>query len=96
MTLEQADIAQRYNIGVIITREGYSLKSIFHIKELIRWRDPVINNKFAYSVTVEQQNEPRHNRVQLDISKVEIMPGFEDFVYKKIDEKFNKNAQKQG
>lgn len=89
MTKEQADLAQCYNVGCILEMEGYEGK-ILYIKELIRWRDPWRNknsNEFAYSVTLWNKNEPRHNIVQADISKVRIMPGFDKFIENKLKER---------
>ena len=45
MTKEEADLAQRYNVPCLIDREGYGSQQ-YYIKELIRWRDPLLNNEF--------------------------------------------------
>lgn len=86
MTKEQADLAQRYNVGCILDREGYEGKILF-IKELIRGRVPWKKDDFQYSVTLWNKNEPRHNIVQTDISKVRIMPGFDKFIENKLKER---------
>lgn len=94
MTKEQADLAQRYNVGCLLDMEGYKGK-ILYIKELIRWREPWRNknsNKFAYSVTLWNKNEPRYGIVQVDISKVKIMPGFDKFIENKLKERVERQA----
>lgn len=94
MTKEQADLAQRYNVGCLLDMEGYQGK-ILYIKELIRWREPWRNknsNEFAYSVTLWNKNEPRHSIIQTDISKVRIMPGFDKFIDNKLKERAERQA----
>lgn len=94
MTKEEADLAQRYNVGCLLDREGYEGK-ILYIKELIRWRAPwrcKNSNEFAYSVTLWNQKDPRHSIVQSDISKVQIMPGFNKFIENKLKERTEKQA----
>lgn len=91
MTKEEADLAQRYNVGVMIKKPGYE-GELFFIKEFIRWRDSLLNNQFAYSLVLWNKNEPRHNLVQIDIGKVEIMPGFKQFIDKKLNERREKQA----
>lgn len=91
MTKEEADLAQRYNVGVMINEPGYEGKMLF-IKEFIRWRDPRLNNKFAYSLVLWNRNEPRHSLVQTDIGKVEIMPGFKQLIDSKLKERADKQA----
>ena len=91
MTKEEADLAQRYNVGVMINEPGYEGKMLF-IKEFIRWRDPRLNNKFAYSLVLWNKNEPRHSLVQTDIGKVEIMPGFKQLIDSKLKERADKQA----
>lgn len=86
MTKEQADLAQRYNVGCLLDREGYEGK-ILYIKELTRGRVPWKKDDFQYSVTLWNKNEPRHNIVQTDISKVRIMPGFDKFIKNKLKER---------
>lgn len=91
MTKEEADLAQRYNVGVMINEPGYEGKILF-IKEFIRWRDPRLNNQFAYSIVLWNRNEPRHSLVQIDIGKVEILPGFKQLIDSKLKERADKQA----
>lgn len=91
MKKEEADLAQRYNVGVIIKRPEYDGK-IYFIKSFIRWRDPRLSNRFEYSVQLENQNEPRRGVVQIDIMHVEIMPGWKEFIKKKLDERAEQQA----
>ena len=91
MTKEEADLAQRYNVGVMIKEPEYEGKMLF-IKEFIRWRDPRLNNQFAYSLVLWNRNEPRHSLVQTDIGKVEIMPGFKQLIDSKLKERADKQA----
>lgn len=91
MTKEEADLAQRYNVGVMINEPGYEGKMLF-IKEFIRWRDPRLNNQFAYSLVLWNRNEPRNSLVQIDIGKVEIMPGFKQLIDSKLKERADKQA----
>lgn len=91
MTKEEADLAQRYNVGVMIKEPEYEGKMLF-IKEFIRWRDPRLNNQFAYSLVLWNKNEPRHSLVQIDIGKVEIMTGFKQFIESKLKERADKQA----
>ena len=94
MTKEQADLAQRYNVGCLLDREGYEGK-ILYIKELIRCRVPWKKDDFQYSVTLWNKNEPRHNIVQTDISKVQIMPGFDKFIENKLKERDERQAMEK-
>ena len=91
MTKEEADLAQRYNVGVMINEPGYEGKMLF-IKEFIRWRYPRLNNQFAYSLVLWNRNEPRNSLVQIDIGKVEIMPGFKQLIDSKLKERADKQA----
>lgn len=91
MTKEQADLAQRYNVGCLLDREGYEGK-ILYIKELIRGRVPWKKDDFQYSVTLWNKNEPRRGVVQIDIMHVEIMPGWKEFIKKKLDERAEQQA----
>lgn len=94
MTKEQADLAQRYNVGCILDREGYEGK-ILYIKELIRGRVPWKKDDFQYSVTLWNKNEPRHSVVTVEISKVQIMPGFDKFIENKLKEREERQAMEE-
>lgn len=91
MTKEEADLAQRYNVGVVIKRPGYDGK-IYYISEFIRWRDPRLSDKFSYSCWVENQNEPRRGAVKVDIYQLDIMPGWKQFIESKLKERTEQQA----
>ena len=91
MTKDEADMAQRYNICVTIKDPAHEGK-IKYIKEFIRWRDPRLHNEFAYSVVLWNKNEPRYGVTQVDIGKVEIVPGFKQFIDNKLKERADKQA----
>lgn len=94
MTKEQADLAQRYNVGCLLDREGYEGK-ILYIKELKRARVSWKKDDFQYSVTLWNKNEPRHSIVTVEISKVHIMPGFDKFIENKLKERAERQAMEK-
>ena len=94
MTKEQADLAQRYNVGCLLDREGYEGK-ILYIKELKRARVSWKKDDFQYSVTLWNKNEPRHSIVTVEISKVQIMPGFDNFIENKLKERAERQAMEK-
>lgn len=86
MTKEEADLAQRYNAPCLIDREGYGSQQ-YYIKELIRWRDPLLNNEFKYSAVMWNRQLPRHGVVTVNIHSIKLVPGFDKFIENKLKER---------
>lgn len=80
MTIQEVDIAQRLNVPVRYVKHG---DTIYRIAQIIRWYDSTITKSLKYSVMLEKNK--RHS-VQVDISDIEPIPGFEPIIQKNLKE----------
>ncbi len=81
MTKEEAEIAFQYNIDVNCAEISQTQR--FKISQLIKRRDKITKNQFAYSATLEV---PPRMVATIDIYKLQLPEQWQPFVQGKLEE----------